>query len=101
MALEADRLPEDQVLAQLSSVHFLHSLLLQLLIMSYSTLLFAATDTASNALMQILQILAENPDVQDRLRTEVQKAEHNGEISYDELISLPYMDAVCRETLRL
>ncbi|KAG6893218.1 hypothetical protein C0992_010845 [Termitomyces sp. T32_za158] len=40
---------------------------------------------------------------QERLRSEVIKARkfHNGDIPYDDLVSLPFMDAVCRETLRL
>ncbi|KAG5335906.1 hypothetical protein C0989_012573 [Termitomyces sp. Mn162] len=40
---------------------------------------------------------------QDKLRVEVTEAlkEHNGDIPYDDLVSLPFMDAVCRETLRL
>ena len=66
-----------------------------------STLVFAATDTTTGALTQILQLLAEHPHVQDKLRAEINAATTDGEISYDDLVSLPYMDAVCRETLRL
>ncbi|KAH8101263.1 cytochrome P450 [Cristinia sonorae] len=65
------------------------------------TLLFAATDTTSGALTQILQLLAEHPDVQERLREEIIDAYQDGEVPYDTLIGLPYLDAVCRETLRL
>lgn len=72
-----------------------------MLIPCFSTLVFAATDTTSTALVQILQSLAEHPETQDRLRHEVQLAAHGGDIPYDELVALPYMDAVCRETLRL
>ncbi|KAH0582745.1 hypothetical protein H2248_010659 [Termitomyces sp. 'cryptogamus'] len=32
--------------------------------------------------------------------TEARKA-HNGDLSYDDLVSLPFLDAICRETLRL
>lgn len=44
-----------------------------------------------------------NPDVQDRLRFEITEAklEHGSELSYDVLVALPYLDAICRETLRL
>lgn len=59
-------------------------------------------DTTSNALSRILQILSEHPDVQDKLRAEIRDASPNGEdIPYDQLVNLPYLDAVCRETLRL
>nr|BAK09536.1 cytochrome P450 [Postia placenta] len=80
---EADRLPEDEVIAQLV------------------TLVFAATDTTSSTLTLILQLLAEHPGVQDKLREELVKAFQAGELSYDELMHLPYLDAVVRETLRL
>jgi len=41
-------------------------------------------------------------DVQDKLRLELReaRAEH-GDAAYDELVALPYLDAVCRETLRV
>ncbi|XP_006457615.1 hypothetical protein AGABI2DRAFT_79965 [Agaricus bisporus var. bisporus H97] len=66
-----------------------------------SLFLFAATDTTSSALARILQILSTNPDAQDKLRKEIRDAERNGQLTYDQLVSLPYLDAVCRETLRL
>ncbi|KAG6854373.1 hypothetical protein C0991_007364, partial [Blastosporella zonata] len=68
-----------------------------------NTFTFAATDTTSNALSRTLHLLAMNPEVQDRLREEVTQARKSnaGNIPYDDLVSLPFMDAVCRETLRL
>ncbi|TCD65651.1 cytochrome P450-dit2 [Steccherinum ochraceum] len=65
------------------------------------TLLFAATDTTSGALSQILQLLAEHQDVQDKLRDEIRAAKQGDFIGYDDLHTLPFMDAICRETLRL
>ncbi|KAG5718646.1 putative cytochrome P450 4d20 [Termitomyces sp. T112] len=84
-ASEEDKLPDSEVLGQMS------------------TFTFAATDTTSNALSRTLHLLAMNPEIQDRLRTEIVEAykEHSGDIPYDDLVSLPYMDAICRETLRL
>ena len=62
----------------------------------------AGVDTTSNALSRVLHLLSEHPDVQAKLRSEVQQAqEHYGEIPFDELMALPYLDAVVRETLRL
>lgn len=58
-------------------------------------------DTTSNALARILHLLAERPDVQDKLRAELLEANGTDDIPYDQLTSLPYLDAVCRETLRL
>ena len=61
-------------------------------------------DTTSGALAHILHLLAERPDVQGRLRQEIVDAlrENDGEpLSYDRLSELPYLEAVCRETLRL
>ncbi|KAH9852301.1 cytochrome P450 [Lenzites betulinus] len=66
------------------------------------TMTFAAMDTTSNVLSQILHLLAQHPDVQERVRAEVLEASHDGrDIPYDELVALPYLDAVCRETLRM
>lgn len=63
---------------------------------------FAAMDTTSNVLSQILHLLAQQPDVQTRLRKEILGATAGGkELSYDELSTLPFLDAICRETLRL
>ena len=58
-------------------------------------------DTTSNATARLLHLLALNPDVQKRLRAEIVNAQAGEEISYDRLNDLPFLDAVCRETLRL
>jgi cytochrome P450 len=68
----------------------------------FRTLTFAAVDTTSGALARILSTLAEHSNVQDKLRKELTEAhESNADFNYDDLSSLPYLDAVCRETLRL
>lgn len=85
-ASEDARLPESEILAQMS------------------LLIFAAMDTTSSALARILQLLSEHQDVQDRLREEVRsayKSSDSGNLDYDTLHELPYLEAVCRETLRL
>lgn len=58
-------------------------------------------DTTSNTLSITLSILAEHPDVQEKLRKEIIEASNGEDLGYDTLVSLPYLDAVCRETLRL
>lgn len=67
-------------------------------------------DTTSNALSRIIHVLAENQDAQERLREEILSARKNSgsadgdegmDLDYDTLDGLPYLDAVCRETLRL
>lgn len=58
-------------------------------------------DTTSNALSKTLNLLAEHPEVQRKLREELTEASQDGDIPYDELARLPYLDAVCRETLRV
>ncbi|THU97769.1 cytochrome P450 [Dendrothele bispora CBS 962.96] len=66
------------------------------------TLIFAAMDTTSNALSRVLELLSAHPEVQTKLRQELVDARNdNAELSYDTLVELPYLDAVCRETLRL
>lgn len=83
-----DKLEEDELIAQMS------------------TLTFAAMDTTSSALARILYLLAQHQPVQDRLRNEIRQAralkdEEQGEFGYDDLERLVYLDAVCRETMRL
>ena len=61
-------------------------------------------DTTSNALSVTLWRLAQDQDVQQKVRQEIfdaQDAQGGGDIGYDDLVSLPLLDAVCRETLRL
>ncbi|KAI0927531.1 hypothetical protein AcV5_008045 [Taiwanofungus camphoratus] len=82
-ASDADKLPEKELIAQMS------------------TLIFAGMDTTSNALSRALQNLAKDLNVQEHLRDELLEAHAGDNILYDELNSLPYLDAVCRETLRL
>lgn len=62
-------------------------------------------DTTSNALARIFYLLCEHPDVQQKLREEIIQARDDGtgklrDLDYDEVMELPYLDAVCRETLR-
>ncbi|KAF8966256.1 cytochrome P450 [Flammula alnicola] len=68
-----------------------------------TSLTFAAMDTTSAALSRVLHLLATHQDVQDKLRKEIKEAkeEENGDLPYDKLVSLPYLDAICRESLRL
>ena len=59
-------------------------------------------DTTSTALAMTLSILGERPEAQQRLREEVLAAlDGRDALDYDALCALPYLDAVCRETLRL
>ncbi|KAF8157063.1 cytochrome P450 [Crassisporium funariophilum] len=85
-ASEDDKLSEVELLGQVNS------------------LTFAATDTTSGALSRIFHLLALNKDVQDKLRKEIRDAKEANDghdLGYDVLVSLPFLDAVCRETLRL
>lgn len=65
--------------------------------------MLAGVDTTSNALARTLHLLSEHPDVQEKLRREIHDAheQYGTHVPYDEIMALPYMDAICRETLRL
>ncbi|KAH9952184.1 cytochrome P450 monooxygenase [Amylocystis lapponica] len=78
-----DRVPEDEMVAQISE------------------LVLAGVDTTSNTLCLILHLLAQHPDAQERLRNEIVDAQNGKDLPYDDLMRLPYLDAVCRESLRL
>ena len=59
-------------------------------------------DTTSSALSRILHILAQHPDAQTKLREEVTAARQSGgDLDYNGLDRLPFLDAVIRESLRL
>ncbi|KAF5328482.1 hypothetical protein D9611_014531 [Ephemerocybe angulata] len=84
-ASEEDKLPDSELIAQIS------------------TLTFAAMDTTSNAMARILDLLSLHPEIQDKVREEVTNAheEHGAELDYETVMALPWLDAVCRESLRL
>ncbi|XP_071441796.1 cytochrome P450 6k1-like [Hetaerina americana] len=62
----------------------------------------AGYETSSTALNFALLELARNPHCQEKLIKEIDGTleEHKGEISYDTLRSMPYLDKVINETLR-
>ncbi|KAH7325259.1 cytochrome P450 [Rhizoctonia solani] len=66
-------------------------------------LIFAGHDTTSGGLARTLHLLAQYPDVQAQLRAEVREAHglYGKDLDYDQFNSLKYLDAVCRESLRL
>ncbi|TFY68014.1 hypothetical protein EVG20_g3720 [Dentipellis fragilis] len=83
-ASEGSRLSDEEMIAQTTIIAF------------------AAMDTVSSVLCRILQNLALHPSAQDRLRSELNEAINaKGDLDYDDLYALPYLDAICRETLRL
>ena len=102
-AAEQDRLPEEELLGQMSyaSISPTSGIHQNSNALSFRTFILAAMDTTSNALAMTLYLLAEHSEVQDKLRQEILQASKGEDIGYDTLVSLPYLDAVCRETLRL
>ncbi|KAI0718402.1 cytochrome P450 [Cerioporus squamosus] len=73
------------------------------LVAQVSTLMFAGTDTTSCATTRTIHLLAQYPDVQTKLREEIVAAhqEKGSRLMYDDLFDLSYLEAVCRESLRL
>ena len=69
-----------------------------------STFTFAGQDTTSHALSRALHLLSLHQEVQTKLRNEIisaRKAREGQDLDYDTLMGLPYLDAFCRETLRV
>ena len=51
---------------------------------------------------RILHLLAIHPDVQERLRSEINSANPEGvDLPYEEIMALPILDAVYKETVRV
>ena len=67
-----------------------------------SSLVFAAHSTTASAAAVTLQVLSTHQAEQDRLRAEVTKArEEHGDMDYETLMALSYLDAVIHESLRV
>ena len=66
-------------------------------------ILMAGFETTSSLLTFVSYVLAVHPEVQEKLRQEIQEAKDNNEgvLEYDTLMSLPYLEAVINETLRM
>ncbi|KAJ7328282.1 cytochrome P450 [Mycena albidolilacea] len=80
-----ERLSENEIIGQASQIIFNH-----------------VRNATSSALSRTLHILAQHPDAQEKLRREIRSAQQSPvDISYDQLNSMEYLDAICRETLRL
>ncbi|CCO30027.1 Putative cytochrome P450 CYP13A10 [Rhizoctonia solani AG-1 IB] len=79
------RMPEEEVVSQIFG------------------LVFAGSDGTSSAITTTLNLLVQHPEIQDKLRAEVQEAYHQygQDLDYDQLSSLTLLDAICRESLRL
>ncbi|CAD6586001.1 MAG: hypothetical protein CYPHOPRED_003360 [Cyphobasidiales sp. Tagirdzhanova-0007] len=71
-----------------------------------ATFIMAGHDTSSTTVAWILMYMSTRPEIQKKLREEVQRAkakaatEDRSELKHEEISSLPYMDAVVKETLR-
>lgn len=99
---ESDRLPDEELVAQMTYVSLSIIVAACLMLLIRRTFLFAGTDTTSSALSRILHQLSLHSDIQEKLRKEVSAAGGGkGDLDYDSLTALPYLEAVCRETLRL
>ena len=68
----------------------------------FSGFVLAAHETTKSALSRFLYLLSQNQDKQEALREEILEAqpEVDGDLDYDTLMGLPFLDAVYRETLR-
>ncbi|KAJ7791268.1 cytochrome P450 [Mycena leptocephala] len=62
-------------------------------------LLSSPQQTQPSSLNRLLHIIAQNPDIQDKLRAEI--LGHPETMDHDTIVGLPYLDAVIRETMRL
>ncbi|TKY89109.1 hypothetical protein EX895_001640 [Sporisorium graminicola] len=73
------------------------------LIGQITTLLIAGHETTSNQTAWTLWLLAQKPQVQQKLRDEIHDHFGRGmerDPGYDELMSMEYLDAVCKESFR-
>ncbi|XP_026760054.2 cytochrome P450 6B5-like [Galleria mellonella] len=73
-------------------------------IAAQSFVFFAAGyETSATTMTFLLYLLAKNPHIQEKLHEEIDKTleNHNGEVTYDTIKDMTYLDKVFDETLRL
>ncbi|OTF76604.1 hypothetical protein BLA29_014458, partial [Euroglyphus maynei] len=62
--------------------------------------LLAGYETTASTLTFCMYELAKNPNIQDKLYNEIRPLIEGGEFDLNNLMKLPYLDAVISETLR-
>ncbi|KAJ7336312.1 cytochrome P450 [Mycena albidolilacea] len=98
----SERLSEDEIIGQLKCVCISPTTDSGVTSAMHPTVAYHDLPATSSALSRTLHLLAQYPDVQEKLRQEIRSAQQEGaDISYDQLNSMVYLDAICRETLRL
>ncbi|KAH7912477.1 benzoate para-hydroxylase, partial [Hygrophoropsis aurantiaca] len=70
------------------------------LIADVVTLLIAGSDTTSNSIAAIIYLIVTNPKVHKKLLAFLEEAVHETNPNYEEVKSIPYLDAVIDEGLR-
>ncbi|KAF3397772.1 Cytochrome P450 94A1 [Penicillium rolfsii] len=68
------------------------------------TTLMAGSETVSSTIIHCCDLLCRNPDLQNRLRTEIRThlpSPETQQISFEQFESLPLLHGVCEETMRL
>lgn len=73
------------------------------LLAAQASVFFAAGfETSSTTMAHALYEMALNPDIQDKLRNEMKEfhAKNNGNLKYEDIKEMKYLDKVFRETLR-
>lgn len=64
--------------------------------------MLAGFETTSNFLAYSTYVLAKHPDIQERLRTEIQQQwQEHQELDYERVADMAYMDLFIREVLRM
>lgn len=60
------------------------------------TLLFDGSDTSAALFNYVLFELAMNPDIQTKLRNEIDlvSKQNNGKVTFDAILNMPYLEAV-------
>ena len=66
-----------------------------------SGFLFAGTDTTSHFLQMMVYYIARDPEVEGKIRTEIDRFMSTNDYSYENLKNLTYIDNIQKETTRL
>ncbi|GMR42785.1 hypothetical protein PMAYCL1PPCAC_12980, partial [Pristionchus mayeri] len=92
---------EDHEGFKLSDVKVSKTLTVDEVVMQIVIFILAGFDTTSNALAYTVWMLANHPEVMKKCQEEIDECCREESISYEDLNQLKYVEATCKETLRL
>jgi len=72
------------------------------LVNDFASLYTAGTDTTEHSTMMLIYLINQHPEIKKKLTEEISNSQIDpNNLNFDTIKNLPYLDAVCQETLRM